>query len=1194
MKIRNKHIIWGSILFIPLAVIVFALYILNHKQNQLVTELLDSLNEDLNGTITIKHTAISPFKNFPYISIDLQDLHIYETKNTKGPAIVDIDDLYIGFDLWTILGGQYDIKTIRISNAQFNIEQDTLNSYNLLKAFQSVAPEPSSETSLHLNLKKVILENIRFKKTRQVDSLSIHLDIQKATTQLKKTSKEILFGIESVFVLNVLEGTDSTFAKEKHFVLNSQVHFDKVSHVLDFEPSSLQLEQAKFVMEGSVDMDNDVDLNLKFKGQKPNFDLLIAFAPNELAETLRSYGNKGDIYFDASVKGKSINGHLPSVEASFGCKEGYFNNLSNQRKLDEMSFDAYFTNGSKRSIETFEFRLNDFKATPEAGLFKAKLLVKNFTSPEIDMQVDADFDLNFLSQFLNLHDLSDLTGNVLLTMNFHDIIDLNQPQKSLEKFNQAYASRLKISNLNFKSNRFGLPIEQLNLLAYSEGNRLTMEKCDVKLGKSDFSAKGILYNLPALIHQSKSTVDIQLQVSAGLIDMEEISKNFVGNVQVISDEIQQFSTELNMKIDPSTLKAKNEFPASVIQLMNTSARVKNYDHAIKKLQAVVITHPHSITIESAQINIDQSDVNLSAKVNNADLWMSNNKNGAVSIDYKLASKHIGFGDLFIYKGKNILPDLFKGHELHQLNVSGSIQLGYTNNTLQSQYFTVSNLFGKLDRYPHQFHDFNVKIRLYENELYVDRFDGMIDATDFHIKAKTMNYALMFEDEKNGNTKFQFDLTANKVQLKDLFSYNGKNYVPEEYRNESISSFLCKGFLGMNFQNNSLINSHLHVDGMKGLFSLHPLGIEQFNADLIWKGDKIDIQKVAGKLGENDFIVSGHWFINKQNTKQLVPNQIQLVSKHLNMESIIQYNEPEPGTVVNHDSGFNLFKIPFPNLDLKLQIDDLQYHKYQIRNLKSNIRVKENHLIYFDQLNLQAAGGAFRMTGYLNGSNPNHLYFSPNMQIRSVKLDEVMYKLDNFGQDMLVSDNLKGTFSGTIRGKIVLHTDLTPKLDESDLELQVLVEDGRLEKFQPMFALSDFFGDKNLSRILFDKLENRLVLKNGLLYLPNMVINSSLGFMELSGKQDLDMQMEYYMRVPLRMVTGAAMQKLFGRKSGEVDPEREDEIVYKDPKRRVSYVNIKISGTPDNYKISLQKNKTIKKRDPNDKVELTVFEDWEEM
>jgi hypothetical protein len=247
------------------------------------------------------------------------------------------------------------------------------------------------------------------------------------------------------------------------------------------------------------------------------------------------------------------------------------------------------------------------------------------------------------------------------------------------------------------------------------------------------------------------------------------------------------------------------------------------------------------------------------------------------------------------------------------------------------------------------------------------------------------------------------------------------------------------------------------------------------------------------------------------------------------------------------------------------------------------------MVFMDKLQFNAAGGIVDLKGYFNGTDPKHIYFSPDLKIQKVNLDEVLFKFDNFGQDQLVSENLHGIFTGRITGKILMHTDLTPIINESDLSIDVSVVNGRLEKFGPMDALSDFFKDKNLSKVLFDKLENRLQVKNGTMVLPNMLINSSLGFIEVSGKQDADLTMEYYVRVPLKLVTKVATQKLFGKKKEEIDPNQEDEIIYKDPTKKVSYVNLKISGTPSNYKISLQKNKDLKQGKGFEKDESFLFD-----
>ena len=81
------------------------------------------------------------------------------------------------------------------------------------------------------------------------------------------------------------------------------------------------MENGDFELKGSIDIKNDVDLDLSIKGTKPNFDMFIAFAPADIIPVLEKYRNAGEIYFNASIKGASNKGNRPFFNADFGAKK---------------------------------------------------------------------------------------------------------------------------------------------------------------------------------------------------------------------------------------------------------------------------------------------------------------------------------------------------------------------------------------------------------------------------------------------------------------------------------------------------------------------------------------------------------------------------------------------------------------------------------------------------------------------------------------------------------------------------------------------------------------------------------------------------------------------------------------------------------------------------------------------------------
>ncbi len=140
-------------------------------------------------------------------------------------------------------------------------------------------------------------------------------------------------------------------------------------------------------------------------------------------------------------------------------------------------------------------------------------------------------------------------------------------------------------------------------------------------------------------------------------------------------------------------------------------------------------------------------------------------------------------------------------------------------------------------------------------------------------------------------------------------------------------------------------------------------------------------------------------------------------------------------------------------------------------------------------------------------------------------------------------------------------------------MDVKVLNGRLKNYDPMLALSDYMGDKNLRNIRFDTLQNSLDIKKGKINIPAMTIESTLGHMELSGTHDNNQNIDYYLRIPWKTVRKAAWQKLFGSKKDTItNAAQNDEIVEVDPDKKIKYLNLKIKGNIDDYKVSLGKKK----------------------
>ena len=1020
------------------------------KQDKLVENVITDLNNNFAASIELGGSHISPFKNFPYISVDLEHLMIYEGKSDTSELILSVADAYIGFDLWSLLDGSYDIKRIRLEDGFFKLVQHVDGSFNIVNAFETQS-DSSSSGELHLDLQKIQLTNIDLVKLNESSDVLVEAYIWSADSRYKTNPEGMEIGLDTDFTFNLIVDRDTTFLHHKNVKLNTDFSLDFETDILEIEPSEIYVESALFNMEGDIDIQNNMDLDLTFKGEKPNFDLFLAFVPEEVTPLLERYDNGGLIYFDATVKGPSINGQNPLVKVDFGCSEAFVHNVEVNKEVNELFFDGHFTNGSARNMSTTSLRIEDFSARPETGVFFGNLEILNFDSPDINLQLTSDFDLEFLVEFLNVEGLSDVSGGVSLEMNFHDIIDLSQPEKSIEKLNESYFTKLNVKDLSFKMENYPLAFKDLNIKAFMDGHEAKIEQLDFRVGESDLAITASVSDLPAIIHHTDIPVDVIMDLKSSMVNLAELTGNVSDSTQGIDEQVKNLSLKLKFN---STARAFTESP------------------------------------------------------------------------------NLPLGEFFI-----------------------------------------DELFADLTHYPHQLHDFSADIYVDSSNFRIIDFTGMIDESDFHFNGKLKNYDLWFERKPKGSTQIDFNFTSDLLHLEDLFSYGGENFVPEDYRHEEFKDLKIHGIADLKFDN-KLARSHIDIDMVEASMKVHPMRFEQFKGEFIIDSAHIDVKEFGGKLGKSEFITDFTFYFDSTEEKH---NYFHLRSPRLDFDELFAYTPPPADKVMtpeDHEAGFNIFELPFSNMDFDLEIDHLNYHRYLLDEFQLKGRSTKNHYLYIDTLGFKTAGGNMGLNGYFNGSDPSNIYFSPNIHLNSIDLDRLLFKFENFGQYYLVSENLHGKLSGDLSGKIHMHADMVPIVDDSEMHMDIEVVNGSLNNYSAFEVLSDYFTDKNLSQIRFDTLSNSLDLKDGTLYIPEMTLNTSLGYFKISGEQSLDtenLQMEYYLSIPWKVVTRAGFQKLFSKKDQD-NTEQVDEIQYQDESKKTRFLNVRIKGTPDEYDVKLGKKK----------------------
>jgi len=1058
-KFFKRILFWVAVT--PILIFATIILIVYLKQDAIVQSQIATLNTSYKGEVVVGKIHLAPFKNFPDVSIKIEDITVHESKGVSNGIILDVANIYIGFNIWDIVAGNYDIHSLIIEDGLFDLILHKNGKTNVENAL-ALTNDSTDGPPLDIHLQKIELKNIDVNQREEATNTDIGAIIYSAKGGIYSKNNQIEVHVDSEFELTILKDNDTTYFKQKHFDLHTDLVYDKESGVLVFKPSAIKMEHGDFELKGSVDTKKDMTVDIEVHGTKPSFDMFIAFAPKALIPVLESYKNAGKIFFNATIKGPTTEGRQPLIDAQFGAKEAYLENLSVNKRIDKMGFSGHFTNGKSRNLKTMEFSLTNITANLENGSFVGAIEVKNFESPEIDMQIDANFDIPFVVSFLNLTKVKNAKGKLDIKLKFHDIIDLKNPQKALDDLNQAYYAELIIKDLTFNSNEFPAPLKDLDIHLEMNGKQAQINKFNLSMGNSNLDIKGSLSDLPAIVHQSTKPVNAHLEIKSNILDIAELTR---------------------------------------------------YSE-----------------IDSVGIN---------ERIENLSLAFSFNALGNAFTEFK----HLPKGEFFI-----------------------------------------DDLYADLKQYPHTLHDFHADILINNEDLNVIDFSGVIDKSDFHFNGLIYDYSSWMQDELDGNIDFDITLKSNLLKFENLFTFEGENYVPKEYRQEEIEKLDLHLKSTLRYQSNKLSSIKVQLDKLGGKMKVHPLRFENFNGTFQYEKDHLMVQNFKGKIGLTEFEIGVNYYLGGKRAIRKKDNSFSLKSDYIDFDALSNYNtkttnklddqslnKDKRANVLEHAEAFNIYELPFPNMQFNVDIEHFIYHKIDLKNIKGQLRTTKNHYIHIDTINIGTAGGEIALNGYFNGKDPKNIFLKPNLKVSNVDLEKLLFKFENFGQDVILSEKIHGQLNASINGKIRIYPDLAVDLSQSEVHLDAQILNGRLEKYDPILMLSDYFGDKNLTRVQFDTLKNHVDIVNGTITIPNMTIESTLGHMDISGKQDLNTNnIDYYVRIPMSVLRKATKNKIFGAK--ESDTKTEDEIIKLNTNKKIRYLNLNISGTIDDYQIKVEKEK----------------------
>lgn len=372
---------------------------------------------------------------------------------------------------------------------------------------------------------------------------------------------------------------------------------------------------------------------------------------------------------------------------------------------------------------------------------------------------------------------------------------------------------------------------------------------------------------------------------------------------------------------------------------------------------------------------------------------------------------------------------------------------------------------------------------------------------------------------------------------------------------------------------ALFQGTLTAKNVKLALKGSPYKYDNVNGHLFADNNLLDIDTLYAQINGNSLGIKGkahHLLDYMFSTGKTLEVEGHLTSPHIDIPSLAAVG----GDKKTEDTlGFT---IP-DNITFKLKshIAKLTFNKFLARNVSGTVAAG-NKVITLQNLDFDAMGGSFALSGNVFEKAGKQFVISAQLEAQKVDIEQLFYQCNNFGQNHITSENLKGTL--TTRLQLAAPLDKYLNIDVSKLFVtsHLSITGGRLYNYAPMLKLSGFVDVNDLKDIAFEKLENNIEIRDNRIIIPQMEIKNSALNLLAEGYHTFENYMEYKFRLKLKDV----LSKKFNRKKASAGNYEED-------KEGIN-IFILMKGPADNPTVTYDRKSAFKNVKENIKTEKNTL------
>ncbi|MCT4671962.1 MAG: AsmA-like C-terminal region-containing protein [Prolixibacteraceae bacterium] len=824
--------------------------------------IINAVNKEQNGELYIGEVNIAPFENFPNLTLQLDSIRYFENKKElrllEERPVAALSKFFVSIDVISLCQGNINIGAIKLLDGEVNLIQHSDSTLNLTNALgidltdttrtnEPVDTTKSIPPAFNIQLDRFSMNNINLVAYNQVTEKGIGVLVHNINTSLTYNKEIISNSLDIDVELLGVKDKDRMRWQHKNMSIDTKVNFHRTTKIMDIYECDLQVEGAQLELNGTVDIPNDLDLDLNIKASQKDLNIinLLANGKVDLDKIKKNYSSTlGGITFDAKVSGKSKN-RLPKLEANLSVDQLTLKSLDTSYGLNDLSLEASLNTGNSSDLDQLEFHLKKFNLETTNGYARGTVdLTNGIKTPRMSLKWEANIDLNNFDDLLTNVPIDSLKGHVDFKADVAYIIDVKN-KKILNPSKGEQKVALKIRDVSVMHSPTGVKPRDINGIFYIWDNHLGIKDFTAKIDNSDLKFNGNIDNLIFWALGMETDIDARVRLQSDHLLLKELVR-YSDTMKVdMVENMHDIDVDFTMHTTSNNLNDYTLFPYGQLELHNMQSSFDNFK-PIHDVTGFFGIGKKRLGVKYLKGNIGESDFSFTGGFENYDGVVFKDSTITIKSGFNITSNSMRVVDFFTYGDSLLIPNSFVNEKLNSFQIQGGVDVSnqelFSGKKVPNFRLWMNGLKWRLSITPLIFRDFEFELVKEDNEIKLNDFTGKVGQSDMKFNAQLYN--ITDSTRKDFNARFQVD--AKMINFNELLKLTLPLETYEassQSRAQAIQDQKPIDIFAIKYPNMVL---DVSVDRMK----LMDMDIVDFDGTVSTSKDKkITLDKVSVKIGD---------------------------------------------------------------------------------------------------------------------------------------------------------------------------------------------------------------------------------------------------------------------------------------------------------------------------------------------------------